>query len=127
MRLQRVVDQDELVARRIGVAQGADFHAARQPGAEQVDHVLVFLLDADNGPIGPDELHGGRKTFDGGVEIIAEDFLVLVEQWLALGGVQQHGIGLPGELDVGRKSGPARTDNARCGDRIQSHLCHANS
>ena len=80
MRPERVVDQDELVARRIGVAQGADFHAPRQPAAEQLDHVLVFFLDADDGPAGPDQLHGGGHAFDGGVEVIAEDFFVFMEQ-----------------------------------------------
>ena len=124
---QRVVDQDELVARRVGVAQGADFHASRQLGAEQVDHVLVFFLDADDGPTGPDQLHGDGHAFDGGVEVIAEDFFVFMEQRFAFGRIQQDRIGLPGELDVGRESGPARADHARFGDRIQSHLCHGNS
>ena len=122
-----VVDEDELVARRVGVAQGADLHALRQPGAEQLDHVLVFFLDADDGPTGPDELHGGGHAFDGGVEVIAEDFLVFMEQRLALGRVEQHGIGLAGEFDVGGEAGPARADHARLGDHIESHLCHDNS
>ena len=92
--------------------------------AEQVDHVLVLFLDADDGPIGPDQSHGDGHAFDGGVEVLAEDLFVLMKQRLAFGRVEQYGIGLPGELDVGRKSGPARPDHAGCGDRIQSHLCH---
>ncbi len=124
---QRVVDQNELVARRVGVAERADFHASGQFGTKQVDHVLVFFLDADDGPLGPHQLHGDGHAVDGGVEIVAEHFLVFMEQRFALGRVEQYGIGLPGQLDMGRESGPARTDHTRCGDRIQSYLCHANS
>jgi len=121
---ERVIDQDELVAGRISIAQRANFHASRQFGAEQVDHIVVFFLDADDGSIGPDQLHGDRHAFDGGVEVIAEDFFIFMKQRFALGGIQKNRIGLSGKLDMGRKTRPARTDHARFGDRIESHLCH---
>ena len=59
------------------------------------------------------------------VDVLAEHFFVFVQQRLALGGVDQDGIGLAGELDMGGKPGPAGPDHARLGDRIQSHCAMA--
>ena len=50
---QHVVDQDELVAGRIGVAERGHVHAAGQLRPQQVDHVAIFFLDADDAPPAP--------------------------------------------------------------------------
>ena len=71
-----------------------------------------------------DELHGDGQPLDIGVEIIAEDFFVLMQQRLALGRVEEHGIGLAGQLDVRGKAGPARAHDARLGDHLQSYIRH---
>ena len=44
---EHVVDQDELVAGWIRVAERGDLDAAWQPGSQGVDDVVVLLLDAD--------------------------------------------------------------------------------
>ena len=58
------------------------------------------------------------------VGVLAQHLLVLVQQRLALGGVDQHGIGLGGQLDVGGKPGPAGPDHARLGNLLDSDLRH---
>ena len=62
--------------------------------------------------------------FDHAVDVLAEDLFVLVQQGLALGGVQQHGVGPRGELDVGRESGPAGPHHPRLGNVLDRDLRH---
>ena len=56
--------------------------------------------------LAPTSSHGGRQPFQHPVGVVAEHFLVFVQQRLALGGVDQDRVGLGGELDVGGEAGP---------------------
>ena len=58
------------------------------------------------------------------VGVGAEHLLVLVQQRLALGGVDQDGVGLAGQLDVGGKAGPAGPDHARLVNIFNPNGCH---
>ena len=51
---------------------------------------LVLFLDADDARLGADQLHGDGHALDHVVDVVAEHFLVLVQQRLALGGVDQR-------------------------------------
>ena len=50
--------------------------------------------------------------------------LSLCKQRLALGGVDQHGVGLGGELDVGRETGPAGPHHPRLPDVVNRNMRH---
>ena len=87
-------------------------------GFEQVDDVVVLLLDADPACAGTDQLHGERRPSITSLGVGAQDFLVLVQQGLALGGVDEHGVGLAGELDVGGEARAAGADDSGLGDGV---------
>ena len=121
---EHVVDQDEFVAGRIGVAQRGHVHVLGQLGPQQVDDVAVLLLDADDAALGADQFHAGSHAFDHGVGILAEHFFVFVQQGLALGGVEEQRIGLPAEFDVGGKAGAAGPHNSRLGNIFNGNMGH---
>ena len=75
-------------------------------------------------PRGADQSHGGGRALDHGVGVCAEDFFIFVQQRLALGGVDQHGVGLAGEFDVGGKAGPAGPDHSRFLDVLNRDVGH---
>ena len=85
---------------------------------------MILVLDADDARPAPDQPHGDGHALEHPVDVLAQDFLVLMQQRLALGGVDQHGIGLAGELDVGGKAGPAGPDHSRLGNVLDSDLAH---
>ena len=85
---------------------------------------LVLFLDADDAPLGPDQPHADGRAFDHVVDVGAEHFLVFVQQRLALGGVDEDGVGLAGELDVGGKAGPAGPDHARLENVLNRDVSH---
>ena len=43
--------------------------------------------------LGADQLHAGGHAFEHAVDELAEHFFVFVQQRLALGGVEQDGVG----------------------------------
>ena len=104
--------------------QGGRLHVCGQFAPQEVDDVLVFLLDADDRFLGPDEPHADGHAFDHFVDAFAEDFFVLMEERFALGGVQQQGVGACGEFDVGGKAGPAGPDHARTGNVFDRDVRH---
>ncbi len=56
---------------------------------------MVFLLDADDAFARADHLHGHAHAAQKRLGVVVEQFLVLVQQGLALGGVgdEQRGCG----------------------------------
>ena len=77
---------------------------------QQVDHVQVFFLDADDAPAGPDQPHADGQAFQHVVDVGAEHLFVFVQQGLALGRVDDDRIGFTGQLYVGREAGAAGPD-----------------
>ena len=113
---QDVVHQDELVAGRIGIAERGRLHVAGQLRPQQVDHVVVFFLDADHAPLGADQLHGQADALDHLVDVSPQHLLVFVEQWLALGGIKDDSIGFSGKFDMRGKAGPPGANHPRLGN-----------
>ena len=58
-------------------------------------------------PSGPDQPHADGRAFDHVVDVLAEHFLVFVQQRLALGRVDDDRVGLAGQFDVGGEPGAA--------------------
>ena len=113
---QHVVDQNELVAGRIGVAERGHVHVAGNLRPQQVDHVAILFLDADDPALGADQAHADGRACQHVVDVAAQHFLVLVQQGLAFGRVDQDGVGFSGQFDVGGKPRAARPDHARLED-----------
>jgi hypothetical protein len=124
---QHVVDQHELISGGIGVLQRSDVHPARQLGPQDVDDVTVLLLDADHAARGAHKLHRGRQPGQHVLGVSAKHLLVLVQQRLALGRVEQHRVRLGGELDVRGKARPACPHHARGADGVYGYTGHARS
>jgi len=110
---QDLVNQDEFITGRICVGQGADVHVAGQLGSDQIDDVGVLALDTNDALFGAHQIDRGRQPVDHRVGMISQDLDVLVQKRFALGGVNQHGIGLGGQLHVSWKSGAAGAHHAR--------------
>ena len=123
-RAQHVVDEDELIAGRIGVLQRSHLHARGQLGPQQGDDVVVLDLDADDRPPRADQLHGGGHALDDAVDALAEDLFILVQEGLAFGGVQHQGVGAGGQFHVGGKAGAAGPDHPRFGNVLDSDFGH---
>jgi hypothetical protein len=122
--MEHVVDEDELIARRIGVAERMCIHILGKFRPQQVDHVAVFFLDADDAPASPDQLHPDGHAVDDLIDILAEQFFIFMQERLALGGIQQEGIGLSGQFDMGRESRPAGPHDPRLEDSLRRSLGH---
>ena len=72
----------------------------------------------------PTSRMAGGHALDYAVDVLAEDFLVLVQQGLALGGVQSTVSALRGEFYVGGEAGPAGPDHARLSNVLDRDLRH---
>ena len=85
---------------------------------------MVFFLDADDAPRGPHQPHADGQAFQHVVDVGAEHLLVLVQQRLAFGGVDDDRVGFAGQLDVGGETGAAGPDHPRLEHVFQGNRGH---
>ncbi len=108
-----VVDQHEFIACRVAVPERLDAHARGQCRSQFGDDVGVLFLDADDALPGAHLLHRQAQALEHGLGQMVQQLLVLVQQRLALGGVddEQRNLGL--ELDRGGEAPAAGADDAQ--------------
>ena len=90
---------------------------------ERGDDVVVLLLDADDAFGRADHLHGLEHSAQERLGEVVQEFLVLVQQGLALGGVGDDERDAGGQLDGGGESAAAGPDDAKFGNAGECHLC----
>ena len=117
-----VINQNELVARRVDVAQGADFHVVRKQRREGAHDVIVLFLDADNAAPRAHALHGRAQAGEHLRAVVEQKFLVLVQQRFALRRVHNVGFRLPLQLHRGRESRSSRAHYAVLLDGITQRI-----
>ena len=83
------------------------------------DDVEIFLLDADHALARADQFHGHLHATQEGLGVVVEEFLVFVEERLALGGIGDQEGGLGFELDRGGKAAAAGADDAELVDTVK--------
>ncbi len=121
---QHVVNENELVAGGIGVAKRGHVHVSGELRPQQVDHVAVLFLNADDAPRGPHQAHADGQALQHVVDVGAEHLLVLVQQGLAFGRIDDDRIGFSGQLDVGGETGAAGADYSRLEHVFQGNRGH---
>ena len=106
------VHQDELVARRINIRQRHHAHARRRLRLQRGDDVVILLLDPDHAFVRAHQLHGHLHAAQKGLGMVVKQFLVLVQQRLALGRVGDGHRDLGPELHRRREATPTGPNNA---------------
>ena len=116
------VHEDELVAGGVTVRQRNDADAGRRLALQRGNDVVVLLLDADDAFARADHLHGHAHAAQERLGVVVEQFLVFVQQGLALGGVGNHQGGAGLELDGRGKSAAARADDAELFNAVDADV-----
>ncbi len=120
------VHEDELVAGGVTVGERNDLMPARRPGVSSAAMMSwYFSLMPTTPSRRADHLHGHAHAAQEGLGVVMEQFLVFVEQGLALSGVgnEQGGAGL--ELDGSGKSAAAGADDAELFNAVnRRRACH---
>ena len=117
------VDQDELVARRIGVRQR--WRRGCSSGRlllHRGDDVVVLFLDADDALRRADHLHGRQHSAQERLGVVVQQLLVLVQQRLALGRVGDDQRHARPQLHRRGKSSAACAHDAQLAHAIWGHL-----
>ena len=115
------VDEDELVAGRVGVGERGNADVGGGVLLERGDDVVVLFFDADDAGGRADDFHDLGHAAEEGLGEVVEKFLVLVQEGLALGGVGDDERDAGGELDRGGKAASASADDAEFGDSGGGH------
>ncbi len=104
-----IVNQNELVADRIRISQRADRHALAKQRLELGDNVGVLFFYADDTLGCTGKSHRSSEPGENLAGEVAENLFILMQQRLALSGVEDDGIDTPRELDVRWETSPACT------------------
>ena len=107
----RVVDQQELVAGRVGVAERQDADAGGQLRRQRLLHGGVLVLDPDDALLGRHEPHDRREAAEHRRRLVLHQLLVFVEQRLTLGAVDDHRGDARGQFDRRGETASAGADD----------------
>ncbi len=110
------VDEDEFVSGWVNVGEGryADIFGGLL--LEGSDDVVVLLLDADDAFGGANHLHGCDHAAEKWLGVVMKEFLVLVQERLALSGVGDHQGDAGAEFDGCWEASATCSDDAEFGD-----------
>ena len=113
--------EDEFVARGVSVRQR---HNADAPGKlllQRRDDIEIFSLDSDDALLRAHHLHGLDHAAQERLGQVVQQFLVFVQQRLALGGVGDDQGDARAQLYRGGKAPAAGADDAEFTDPIDRH------
>jgi hypothetical protein len=116
------VDKYEFIAGRVKITKETEGDIFRQERMQDVYHIRIFFLDTNNPPDGAGHFHDGAEPCKHLIREGAQEFLILVEERFALGGIHDDDFRSGAAFYLSGKTGAAPPHNSPCAQLFRSEL-----